>query len=144
MYCSALEWVSYDSGLHVGRPTVFLRALLQLACLIVGLFISPLLISQLSARMVRIQMENQVQLKPIYLLHRFLLERDMNWLLTRRLQQLNWERQNVCRKLTEKDVESLAVKSTTLREEPCCAIFLQRCIRYTVSNPLMACGVRHQ
>jgi len=100
--------------------------------LIIGLFVSALLISQLSAKMVRVQTLNHDRLSQMELLTRFLSEQGVHRSLAMRIRRQVRERSQRTKPLTVADVPSLALLPMTLRQELSCAIFSRTFLSHTI------------
>merc|ERR1719410_1542173 len=78
-YLTALHWAftQMTPGSMSVVPQNSIERAWNILCLILGLFVSALLISQLSAKMVRVQTVNSIQLQQMDTLGRFLVEHDV-------------------------------------------------------------------
>jgi len=104
----------------------------NVACLLIGLFVGALLVSQLSARMVKLQLENNEAMSRMAKLRRFLMENNISWQLRTRVQHQISEGLAVHKRLTEKDVPLLKSLSTSLRREICYSSFAHLIMTHTV------------
>jgi len=101
-------------------------------CLLIGLFVSALLISQLSAKMVRVQSMNSAQLQQMEMLGRFLVEQDVPRPLSQRIRRHVHERASVKKPLTIGDLPSLELLPITVRQELCCSLFARTLLSHSV------------
>jgi hypothetical protein len=101
-------------------------------CLVIGLFVGALLISQLSAKMVRVQTVNHDRLHQMDLLSRFFVEQGVPRMLAQRIRRQVRERHSNIKPLTLQDVPPLALLPTTLKQELASAIFARSFVRHSI------------
>jgi len=133
-YMTALHWAvtQMTPGSMSVVPQNSLERAWNVLCLILGLFVSALLISQLSAKMVRVQTVNGTQLQQMETLSRFLVEHDVPRSLAQRIRRQVWERVSRKKMLTTEDLPSLADLPTSLRQELHGALFARSLLSHTV------------
>jgi len=132
-YFTSLHWAmtQMTPGSMSVVPQNSWERLFNVACLIVGLFVGALLVSQLSAQMVKAQLETQEQTSRMKKLHAFLRENGIDWPLRARVEDQIQARLEVHRRLTEQDVPLLELLSTSLRRELSYSSFAHHLLSHT-------------
>jgi hypothetical protein len=133
-YLTSLHWsfTQMTPGSMSVVPQNSVERCWNVMCLIIGLFVSALLISQLSAKMVRVQSMNSVQLQQMEMLGRFLVEQDVPRPLSQRIRRHVREKTSVKKPLTIADLPSLELLPITVRQELCCALFARTMLSHSV------------
>jgi len=133
-YLTSLHWTftQMTPGSMSVVPQNSIERAWNILCLILGLFVSALLISQLSAKMVRVQTVNSTQLQEMETLSRFFVEHDVARSLSQRIRRHVWERVSQKKMLTIGDLPCLAELPTSLRQELHGALFARSLLSHTV------------
>lgn len=133
-YSTSLHWsiTQMTPGSMAVVPQNSIERFFNVACLFVGLFVGALLVSQLSARMVKMQLENQEQHSRMANLNAYLVENKIGWNVRTRVHHQIAERVNMQKRLTPKDVPLLNVLSTSLKKEVCFASFAHHLMSHTL------------
>jgi len=124
-YFTSLHWsmTQMTPGSMAVTPQNSWERLFNVLCLFVGLFVGALLVSQLSAKMVKVQLDTQEMTIRMANLRTFLQENQISWSLRHRVEHQIAERSISRKRLREKDVELLKTLSTSLRKELSCSVF---------------------
>jgi len=133
-YLTALHWAftQMTPGSMSVEPHSSMERVYNVCCLIIGLLTSSVMISQLSAKMVRIQTINHDRLYQMEMLNRFLLERDVPRSLAQRVNTAAQAKLEADRPLTVEDLPALTMISSSLRNELNCALFSACLLRHTI------------
>jgi len=133
-YLTSLHWAftQMTPGSMSVVPQNSVERVWNVFCLVIGLFVSALLISQLSAKMVRVQSMNSAQLQQMELLGRFLVEQDVPRALSQRIRRHVQEKSSVKKPLTIGDLPSLELLPLTVRQELCCSVFARTLLSHSV------------
>jgi len=118
-YCTALHWAltQMSPGSMSVVPQNSVERCFNIFCLIVGLLVGAMLISQLTASLVQWRMATQEQIARMNLLRQFLRENQIALILSNRVLRQVKERSASQKRLTEKDVPALSLLSANLRRE---------------------------
>jgi len=133
-YLTSLHWSfsQMTPGSMSVVPQNSLERCCNIACLFLGLFVSTLLISQLSAKMVRLQTLNRDSILQMEMLNRFLLEQHVPLSLATRIRRLVKERNNKKKSLTMVDLPSLSELPLKVLQELKCSIYARTWLSHTV------------
>lgn len=143
-YSTSLHWsiTQMTPGSMAVVPQNTLERFFNVACLLIGLFVGALLVSQLSARMVKMQLENQEQSNKMHRLHTYLRENNIGWSLRSRVQAQILDRLDVDRRLTVKDVDLFSFLSLSLRKELCFEAYAHHVTTHTLFHAWGAIHVK--
>lgn len=133
-YLTSLHWAftQMTPGSMSVVPQNSLERFFNVWCLLVGLFVGALLISQLSARMVKMHVENQEQIVRMSKLHTYLKENAVAWTLRTRVQHQILERLQLQKRLTTQDVPLLDLLAPSLRRDLCFSSFAHLLMNHTL------------
>lgn len=103
-----------------------------MVCLFIGFFVSALLVSQFSAKMVRVQTLNHNNLQQVELVRNFLVQQGVPPLLGYEVQTKIKERMATTKPLVERDIAALDMLPSSLRYELSVCIHGRYLLRNTV------------
>lgn len=133
-YTTSLHWsfTQMTPGSMSVVPQNSYERLYNVLCLLIGLFVGAILISQLSAQMVRIQTNNHAFNSQMEDLNRFFLENSIHRHLSGYVVKIINDKAAVTKSISIKDLPFLASLPQQLRQELHCLVYGKSIITHTL------------